>query len=155
AGARPRSLPSAPPITTRVGTMQRYKMLRRLEDIPRDVADLSLALRPLGSFEHLFWLMDQSHPVHFAVTAEVEGDVSPREWHQALDRVQDRHLLLNVSIDGTPGRVPYYRSEQGAPIPVRIVEDDDPSERWKVEAGEELATWFDTNQAPLARAVLV
>src|SRR5262249_46314552 len=60
--------------------------------------------------------------------------ISPREWHQALDRVQDRHPLLNVSIDGTPGRVPYYRSEQGAPIPLGIVEDDDPSERWKVEA---------------------
>ena len=52
--------------------MPRYNTLRRLvEDIPRGVADLSLALRPLGSFEHLFWLIDQSHPVHFAVTAEV------------------------------------------------------------------------------------
>ena len=44
--------------------MQCYNTLRRLEGIPRDVADLSLALRPLGSFEHLFWLIDQSHPVH-------------------------------------------------------------------------------------------
>jgi hypothetical protein len=25
----------------------------------------------------LFWLIDQSHPVHFAVTAEVEGDIRP------------------------------------------------------------------------------
>jgi hypothetical protein len=68
-----------------------------------DVADLSLALRPLGSFEHLFWLIDQSHPVHFAVTAEVEGDISPRDWRQALNRVQDRHPLLNVSIEGANG----------------------------------------------------
>jgi hypothetical protein len=56
--------PSAPQITTRVGTLQRYNTLCRLEGIPRDVADLSLALRPLGSFEHLFWPIDQSHPVH-------------------------------------------------------------------------------------------
>jgi hypothetical protein len=83
--------------------MQRYNTLQRLEGIPRDVADLSLALRPLGSFEHLFWLIDQSHPVHFAVTAEVEGDISPRDWRQALDRVQDRHPLLNVSIEGANG----------------------------------------------------
>jgi Condensation domain len=135
--------------------MQRYNTLQRLEGIPRDVADLSLALRPLGSFERLFWLIDQSHPVHFAVTAEVECDISPRDWRQALDRVQDRHPLLNVSIEGAPGRVPYYRREQSAPIPLRIVEDDDPGSRWKVEVGEELATPFDPSEAPLARAVLI
>jgi hypothetical protein len=112
-------------------------------------------LRPLGSFEHLFWLMDQSHPVHFAVTAEVEGDVSPRDWRQALDRVQARHPLLDVSIEGAPGRVPHYRRGQGAPLPLRIVEDDDPGSRWKIEASEELGTPFNPRVAPLARAVLV
>jgi Condensation domain len=112
-------------------------------------------LRPLGSFEHLFWLMDQSHPAHFTVTAEVEGEVSPRDWRQALDRVQARHPLLNVSIEGAPGRVPHYRREQSAPIPLKIVEDDDPGSRWQIEAGEELATPFNPRVAPLARAVLV
>src|SRR5262249_28062869 len=45
----------------------------------------------------------KSHPVHFAVTAEVEGDMSPRDWRQALDRVRDRHPLLNVCIKGANG----------------------------------------------------
>ena len=89
------------------------------------------------------------------MTAEVEGDISPRDWRQALDRVQDRHPLLNVSIEGAPGRVPYYRRERSAPIPLRIAEDDDPGSRWKVEVGDELATPFDPSEAPLARAVLI
>ena len=123
--------------------------------IDQSAGHRSELLRPLGSFEHLFWLMDQRHPAHFAVTAEVEGDVSPRDWRQALDRVQARHPLLNASIEGAVRRVPYYRREQSAPIPLRIVEDDDPASRWKVEVGEELAMPFDPEQAPLARAVLV
>jgi hypothetical protein len=40
------------------------------------------------------------------------------------------------------------------PIPLRIVEDD-PTTRWEAEVGEELATPFDPNGAPLIRAVLV
>ena len=50
---------------------------------------------------------------------------------------------------------PYYRRGQGAPIPLRIVEDDDPGSRWKIEASEELGTPFNPRVAPLARAVLV
>jgi condensation domain-containing protein len=135
---------------------QHFSNLRRVaETTDEAVGDLSEILRPLGSFEHLFWLMDQSHPVHFAVTAEVEGDASPRAWRRALDRVQERHPLLRVSIDGAPGRAPAYRREEGTPIPLRIVEDDDPSSRWTVEVGEELATPFDTARAPLVRAVLI
>jgi len=41
------------------------------------------------------------------------------------------------------------------PIPLRIVEDDDPGSRWKIEVGEELATPLDASEAPLARAVLI
>jgi hypothetical protein len=135
---------------------QHFSNLRRVaETTDEAVGDLSEVVRPLGSLEHLFWLMDQSHPVHFAMTAEVEGDASPRAWRQALDRVQERHPLLRVSIDGAPGRTPEYRREEGSPIPLRIVEDDDPGSRWKIEVGEELATPFDPSKAPLARAVLI
>jgi len=34
-------------------------------------------VRPLGSLEHLFWLLDQHHFVHFAVTALISGGTSP------------------------------------------------------------------------------
>jgi hypothetical protein len=30
-------------------------------------------IRPLGPFEHMFWLLDQNRSVHFAVTAQIAG----------------------------------------------------------------------------------
>jgi hypothetical protein len=135
---------------------QNFSNLRRVaETTDEAVGDLSEVVAPLGSLKHLFWLMDQSHPVHFAMISEVEGDASPRAWRQALDRVQARHPLLRVSIDGAPAGMPEFRREEDSPIPLKIVEDDDPSFRWKIEVGEELATPFNPSEAPLARAVLI
>jgi hypothetical protein len=68
----------------------------------RNQLDAPETLRALGSFEHLFWLMDQNRPVHFAVTAQIEGRTSPRDWRRALDTVQERHKLLSVRVEGTP-----------------------------------------------------
>ena len=120
----------------------------------RNQLDAPETLRALGSFEHLFWLMDQNRPVHFAVTAQIEGRTSPRDWRRALDTVQERHKLLSVRVEGTPGSIPQFRQVDAAPIPLRIVEDD-PETRWKAEVGEELATPFDPHGAPLVRAVLI
>jgi hypothetical protein len=116
--------------------------------------DFPDTIRPLGSLEHLFWLIDQRGPIHFAVTAEVSGRTSPRDWRQALDAVQERHTFLSVRVEGSPGSIPQFRQVDAAPIPLRIVEDD-PATRWEAEVGEELATPFDPNEAPLVRAVLI
>ena len=112
------------------------------------------AVRPLGALEHLFWLYDQNSPVHFAVTALVSGRTSPRDWRRALDRLQERHPLMSVSIRGEPGSVPVFQRADFAPIPLRIVEDE-PERRWEAEVGEELATPFKPGNAPLIRAVLI
>ena len=58
--------------------------------------------RPLGSLEHMFWLIDQNRPVHFAVTALIAGRASPYDWLEALERLQERHSILSVSIEGSP-----------------------------------------------------
>ena len=120
-------------------------------EVTEDVPD---TIRPLGSFEHLFWLIDQRGPIHFAVTAQVSGRTSPRDWRQALDIVQERHPLLSVRVERSPGSIPQFRQVDAVPIPLRIVEDD-PTTRWEAEVGEELATPLDPNGAPLIRAVLV
>jgi hypothetical protein len=111
-------------------------------------------MRPLGSFEHLFWLVDQKGPVHFAVTAQIAGRTSPADWRTALDRVQERHPLLSACINGSPGSVPRFRQAGAAPIPLRIVEED-PETCWEADVGQELATPFDPHGAPLVRAVLI
>ena len=75
------------------------------------------AIRSLGSLEHLFWLLDQHHFVHFAVTALISGETSPRDWRRALDRLQKRHPILSVCIDAEPDSVPSFRQVDVAPIP--------------------------------------
>jgi len=110
--------------------------------------------RPLGSLEYLFWLRDQNRSFHFAVTAQISGRASPYDWREALDLIQERHPLLSVCIDGSPGSVPRFRQRDGAPIPLRIVEED-PKTHWEREVNKELDTPFDPSRAPLIRAVLI
>jgi NRPS condensation-like uncharacterized protein len=112
------------------------------------------AIRPLGALEHLFWLLDRNRPLHFVVTALLSGETSPRDWRRALDRLQERHPILSVCIDGEPGSIPSFHQADARPIPLRIVEDE-PELRWEAEVGEELATPFNPSQAPLIRAVLI
>src|SRR5262245_48606404 len=76
-------------------------------------------VRPLGSLEHLFWLLDQHRFVHFAVTALISGETTPRDWRRALDRLQKRHPILSVCIDGKPDSVPSFRQADVTPIPLR------------------------------------
>jgi Condensation domain len=128
--------------------------LLKTNDTTRVAVKASDTIRPLGSLEHLFWLLDQNRSCHFAVTAQIAGKASPGDWREALDCLQERHPILSVCIEGTPGSVPRFRQEDAAPIPLRIV-DGDPETHWEGEVGEELATPFDPNRAPLIRAVLI
>jgi hypothetical protein len=123
-------------------------------DSPTITQSLHDAIRPLGSLEHLFWLLDQNRFVHFAVTALVSGETSPRDWQSSLDRLQERHPILSVRIDGEPDSVPLFRQVDSAPIPLRIVQDE-PELRWEAEVEKELATPFSPSRAPLIRAVLI
>jgi Condensation domain len=123
-------------------------------DTSRVAVKASDTIRQLGPFEHMFWLLDQNRSVHFAVTAQISGKASLDNWQDALNRVQKRHPILSVCIEGSPGSVPRFRREDAAPIPLRIVEGD-PKIHWEEEVGEELATPFDPRRAPLIRAVLI
>ena len=136
-------------------------MLNAARQVARDQRDSSTvteseqdAIRSLGSLEHLFWLLDQHHFVHFAVTALISGETRPRDWRRAIDRLQKRHPILSVCIDGGPDSVPLFRQADAAPIPLRIVEDQ-PELRWEAEVGKELATPFNPSRAPLIRALLI
>jgi hypothetical protein len=102
----------------------------------------------------MFWLLDQNRSVHFAVTAQIAGRASPYDWREGLDVLQERHPILSVCIEGSPGSVPRFRQEDAASILLRIVEGD-PKARWESEVSEELATPFDPSRAPLIRAVLI
>ena len=110
--------------------------------------------RALGAREHMFWLMDQKHPVHLTVTAEVSGITKAQSWRDALDEVQKRHPILSTSIKRNEEGQPVLYQVDAAPIPLRVV-DGSAQERWELELDREMAHPFTPEQAPLIRSVLI
>jgi hypothetical protein len=111
-------------------------------------------IRPLGSSEHLFWLLDQGSPMHFSLAAQIEGHATVGDWRAALGQVQRRHPFFSVCIERV-GPDPHFRRAPQTPIPIRIVRVDASQPNWPTEMQRELATPFDPGRAPLVRAVLM
>jgi len=110
-------------------------------------------LRPLGAFEELFCLFDQSFPINGALAAQITGHTTGQQWRDALYAVQQRHLLLSACIDTTYNRVPHFRRVTGQRIPLRVVTSH--GAEWEREIAEEVNAPFTPDQAPLFRAVLL
>src|ERR1700730_14464646 len=111
-------------------------------------------VRALGAREQMFWLMNQKHPVHLTVTAEVKGITKAQNWRDALDAVQKRHPILSTSIKRNEEGQPALYQVDAAPIPLRVV-DGSAQERWELELDREMALPFTPEQAPLIRSVLI
>jgi NRPS condensation-like uncharacterized protein len=111
-------------------------------------------VRTLGAMERLFWLMDQKHPAHLTVTAEVKGITKIESWRDALDAVQRRHPVLSTSIHRNEDGQPALYQVDASPIPLRVV-DGSVQGRWELELDREMAVPFAPEQAPLIRSVLI
>jgi hypothetical protein len=79
-------------------------------------------VQALGVRERLFWLIDQKHPTHLTVTAEVRGFTKVQSWRDALDAVQRRHPILSTSINRNEEGQPALYQADAAPIPLRVVD---------------------------------
>jgi NRPS condensation-like uncharacterized protein len=112
-------------------------------------------LRPLGSLEEFLWLIDQNRPVHFALAAQIQGPSTVGRWRDALDLVQRRHPLLSVCIETNGNCRPHFRQKTAAPIPLRVVQENNVAQRWESEIELELSIPFNARRAPLVRAVLL
>jgi hypothetical protein len=112
-------------------------------------------MRPLSTFERMLWLRDQVEPVHFSVSALIEGATTQEEWQMALALLQQRHPLFRASIQTDENGVPFFREEAGPPIPLRIVEGN-AEKQLESEIAREISKPFDRPwQAPLARATVL
>jgi hypothetical protein len=109
--------------------------------------------RPLGSDQTFWWLIDQNHPVHVALVAQVAGPTTVEGWRVALHEVQRRHPNLSGKIVDDEDNSLWFSHVMDAPIPLRAV-NGDPSD-WDAELKRELVTRFDLREAPLARATLI
>jgi len=110
-------------------------------------------VRALGNTEHLFWLLDQNRPTHFALVAEVDGQIATEAWRDGLLTLQQRHPLLSARIATNEQMYPCFYAAPGVTIPLRVVEKAHAS--WQAEVAAELATPFDPSTAPLVRATLL
>jgi NRPS condensation-like uncharacterized protein len=98
--------------------------------------------------------MDQKHPAHLTVTAEVKGFTKVQSWRDALDAVQRRHPVLSTSITRNEADQPALYQVDAAPIPLRVV-DGSVQGHWELEVDREMAVPFTPEQAPLIRSVLI
>ncbi len=109
--------------------------------------------RPLGSDQAFWWLVDQHHPVHVALVAQVAGPTTAEAWRMALNEVQRRHPNLSGQIRKHEDGDLWLHHTPDAPIPMRVVEGDPTA--WEPELAKELTTRLDLAHAPLSRAALI
>jgi hypothetical protein len=113
-------------------------------------------VRPLGSLEHLFWLLDQGSPMHFSLAAQIAGarncrgladNPRPRTATSPIFLCVHREQRARqsaVSSGGASG-ADYDSSCAGRAS----------QPNWLTEMQRELATPFGPERAPLVRAVLM
>jgi NRPS condensation-like uncharacterized protein len=109
--------------------------------------------RLLGSDQMFWWLIDQNHPVHVTLVAEVAGPTTVDGWRAALDEIQRCHPNLSGKISRDEDANLWFHHVAGAPIPLRVVEGN--AAAWDSELAREMTTRMDLGQAPLARATLI
>ncbi len=96
--------------------------------------------------------VDAKTPLNCVFGAKISGKISEDNLHKALDKIQQKHPLLQMNIDAT-GKTPYFvRNENISKIPVRTaqrVTDQD----WLTQSKVEWYKLFDAPNEPLARLV--
>jgi hypothetical protein len=73
--------------------------------------------RPLGADQAFWWLIDQNHPVHLALVAEVAGPTTIEGSRAALREIQQRHPNLSGKIAKDGDSKLWFYHDAGASIP--------------------------------------
>ncbi|SDR49586.1 Uncharacterized protein, contains a NRPS condensation (elongation) domain [Paraburkholderia fungorum] len=128
-------------------------MQTHLQEIDGVNEDDQTRVRDLGSTEHLFWLLDQNRPTHFAMVAEIDQVFSREAWQRAFRAAQRRHPLLSTYIGSDERMNTAFYGQPDTEVPLRLVEQSATS--WQAEVAREIATPFDWSRAPLLRATIL
>lgn len=110
-------------------------------------------VRDLGAIERFFYLYNSLYPVHFCIIAEITGATQPEQFRPAIDLVQKRHPLLNVSIDGDVTQGIFF-SRASHPIELNVIQTEHEFNwQWAVE--EQLRMPFPLTGTSLMRATVL
>jgi hypothetical protein len=111
-------------------------------------------VRPLGTNEKIFWVLDQKAMLHFALAAEIEGKATIAEWRAALNATQLRHPNLSAKISGNHYNSLNLERVVPQPIPLQIIQVAAGAD-WNPILEKELEQPIDHQRAPMARAVVI
>jgi NRPS condensation-like uncharacterized protein len=109
--------------------------------------------RPLGAMEKFFYLLNQNHPNHFAITGKVTGSTRVDQWQNGLDLVARHSPLVWSRIGRDSDGIPEFRSSPHGSVPLKVISYDE--SRWTDEVAAQLAQPFDETKPPLLRATLL
>ncbi|MCX2483852.1 hypothetical protein [Pedobacter sp. MR2016-24] len=112
------------------------------------------AIRPLGTNEKVFWVLDQKTTTQFAVAAEIDGNATDHSWREALDSVQKRHPNLAVQISGNTYSTAFFEPIADCKIPLSFVYTKR-EENWNELLERELNIPLNITAAPLAKALVI
>ncbi|MBB3979720.1 hypothetical protein GGQ64_004965 [Rhizobium azooxidifex] len=112
----------------------------------------SRMLRTLGALEHLFAAYGEDGTMNFTIAARISGTLSESAVVAALAKVQERHVLLRVSLgwseDGTHC---FLLSERPIPLSSKAA----PMTTWERIAESEMNNPIISVDIPLVRATMV
>lgn len=116
-------------------------------------------IRPLTAQEEIYWQLTYTDQIHPVLAAHLDGVASVEEWRRALDALQQRHPLLNVSIEipdnSNTFTQPFFVYRNNKKITLRVVPDNESADRWESEIERQLSLPFRSGDAPLVRAALI
>lgn len=109
--------------------------------------------RPLGAMEKFFYLLNQSHPNHFVMAADISGPTRIDQWQDALDLVAHHSPLVWSRIDHNSDGKPVFTPVPHGSVPLKITPHS--ASGWRSEVAAQLAQPFDELNPPLLRATLL
>lgn len=109
--------------------------------------------RSLGAMEKFFYLLNQNHPNHFAMAAEVSGPTRIDQWQDALDLVAHHSHLVWSAIERDSNGVPVFRPVPHESVPLKVAQYG--RSKWTEEVAAQIAQPFDELHPPLLRATLL
>ncbi len=112
---------------------------------------LDLNQRALSPTEQTFFVADEICSLNFVMHCELAGELDEVALRRALGKVQARHPLLCMRLEGDAGSL-WFRPSAEA-IPLRVI--DVPPATVAPEAERELHTRFDGARGPLIRCVWI
>src|ERR1700734_2101754 len=115
---------------------------------------ISVKLRSLSGFEHLFWALDRINGFNFGIAISFRGALAHSRWKAAFDQLQKRHPFLDVAINSDDPTAPFFVRGAGLPIPLAFLRRKSLTD-WQRVMESDIAEPFNLSTGPLLRAALL